>query len=178
MPVAKWLSDKVGRIAWIDGWMKVTAKWNPMLILFIIFLLNMGFGLSNRPWFHHSLLSLDLVAILSAVLGRFLNHPISHWISRKRPFEEQYMRSLLDHDPGESFPSNHATGAFALVIPFIFVPGYALVLLVLAILLAFSRIYCGLHYVSDVWAGALTGMGLSFIGLFVLSLLPSTTIMQ
>ena len=61
-----------------------------------------------------------------------------------------------------SFPSGHATVAFAcatvlaLAVPRLRVPFF-----VLAALIAFSRVYVGVHYPFDVLAGAVLGVGLA-----------------
>jgi undecaprenyl-diphosphatase len=57
-----------------------------------------------------------------------------------------------------SFPSGHTTAAFALLTPWMHVePMLVPVLLPVAIGVALSRIYFGLHYPSDTVAGALLG---------------------
>jgi len=61
-----------------------------------------------------------------------------------------------------SFPSGHATVSFAcaavlaLAVPRLRVPLYAL-----AALIAFSRVYVGVHYPFDVLGGALLGVGIA-----------------
>jgi undecaprenyl-diphosphatase len=103
-------------------------------------------------------------ATVSAALALLINQPIAHLVDRTRPYLAHPAHSHLlisrSHDP--SFPSDHATGAFAL--------GFAIwlydrtigaVLLVLAALLAFSRVYVGTHYPGDVVAGALIGIGVA-----------------
>lgn len=61
---------------------------------------------------------------------------------------------LTDH----SFPSGHTTAIFSVTIPFIMaMPLLAFILLPLAFLVGFSRIYLGLHYPSDCLAGCLVG---------------------
>lgn len=89
---------------------------------------------------------------------------LKHAIGRARPFEicpGILLRGrVLDRF---SFPSGHtlhATG-FALVLTYHF-PGAALVVIPFVLVLALSRVVLGLHYPSDVAAGALLGMAIGF----------------
>ncbi|WP_165921037.1 phosphatase PAP2 family protein [Paenibacillus albiflavus] len=59
-----------------------------------------------------------------------------------------------------SFPSGHTTAIFAVVTPFLFITGsYGILLLLLAVSVALSRIHLGLHYPSDCIAGSVLGIG-------------------
>ncbi|WP_051663438.1 phosphatase PAP2 family protein [Alicyclobacillus macrosporangiidus] len=98
-----------------------------------------------------------LAGVAAAVAARLLNEPISRWVDRPRPFETAGFAPLVGHAGGQAFPSNHATGAFALAVSFVHVPAYGPVLLALAVLLCVSRVYCGLHHLTDVLGGALHG---------------------
>jgi undecaprenyl-diphosphatase len=61
-----------------------------------------------------------------------------------------------------SFPSGHATVAFACAtVLALAVPRLRVPLFVLAALIAFSRVYVGVHYPFDVLAGAVLGVGLA-----------------
>ena len=63
-----------------------------------------------------------------------------------------------------SFPSGHTAASFAVgVLLFRKLPKrYGIPALVLAALIGFSRLYLGVHYPSDVLAGALLGTGISY----------------
>jgi undecaprenyl-diphosphatase len=96
----------------------------------------------------------------SAALALLVNQPIAHLVDRTRPYLEHPAHAHLliarSHDP--SFPSDHATGAFALAFGIWLYDGtIGAILLVLAALLSFSRVYVGTHYPGDVVAGALIG---------------------
>ncbi|CAG7646764.1 phosphatase PAP2 family protein [Paenibacillus allorhizosphaerae] len=72
---------------------------------------------------------------------------------------------LTDH----SFPSGHTTAIFSIAVPLALIhPLLAAILLPLACLVAFSRIYLGLHYPSDCLAGFVIGAvtGLSTVAFF------------
>ncbi|CAI6017905.1 hypothetical protein PAECIP112173_00134 [Paenibacillus sp. JJ-100] len=65
-----------------------------------------------------------------------------------------FRNPLTDH----SFPSGHTTAIFSVTVPFMAAePILFLTLLPVAVIVGFSRIYLGLHYPSDVLAGATIG---------------------
>ena len=81
--------------------------------------------------------------------------------ARSRPFEELMDIRVVGLQPVTySFPSGHACSAFAgaWVLTLMW-QRVAWLLWTLAALIAFSRIYIGVHYPLDVAGGALTGMG-------------------
>jgi undecaprenyl-diphosphatase len=81
---------------------------------------------------------------------------------RVRPCQAlQGVRLLVGCSDSFSFPSTHATNAFALAAFFaVYYRKLAIPLLVIAALVAYSRIYVGVHYPADVLAGA--GLGVTF----------------
>jgi undecaprenyl-diphosphatase len=67
---------------------------------------------------------------------------------------------LKDH----SFPSGHTTAVFASATPFILAfPMIGFILIPVAFVVAFSRIYLGLHYPSDCAAGMIIGTGAGYL---------------
>ncbi|MBU2522829.1 MAG: phosphatase PAP2 family protein [Nanoarchaeota archaeon] len=88
-------------------------------------------------------------------------------IARERPFNFglNVPTDLIDPKYStwdSSFPSNHASTALA---SFFFIPSGILRLSWIGIcaLIMFSRVYFGLHYLSDVIAGAAIGLGVSYL---------------
>jgi undecaprenyl-diphosphatase len=66
---------------------------------------------------------------------------------------------------GHSFPSGHAAGSFAFAAFVASVrPVFAVPAFVFAALVAWSRCHLGVHYPSDILAGALVGMSIGVIG--------------
>jgi undecaprenyl-diphosphatase len=145
------------RSSTLDALTVVLAKWTPITMLIVIVISSTGFGLTEAQKGAANATLHGGVSIASALLARILNEPISKAVSRPRPFEIHGWIPLLGHERGEAFPSNHATGAFALAMGFYGVPGYFAILMTLAILLSVSRLYCGVHHLTDILAGALHG---------------------
>jgi undecaprenyl-diphosphatase len=96
---------------------------------------------------------------------------------RARPFETiPQADPLLRATVGQSMPSGHAATSFAgAVILSYFLPRSAPYVFLLAAAIAFSRIYVGVHYPSDVVAGAALGAAVGFAGLGLLRLLRRTS---
>ncbi|MVO98740.1 phosphatase PAP2 family protein [Paenibacillus lutrae] len=86
---------------------------------------------------------------------------VKRFYPRRRPYlvipnTRISMNPLEDH----SFPSGHSTAIFAVTVPFVAAfPPLGFVLIPLALAVALSRMYLGLHYPSDCLAGALLGTG-------------------
>jgi membrane-associated phospholipid phosphatase len=107
----------------------------------------------------------------AAALALLVNRVIAGVWDRERPFAAHpsaHVWGGRSHDP--SFPSDHATGAFALAFGiWLYDRTAGTVLLVLAAIMGFARVYVGTHYPGDVIAGALIGVGVAT----VLHLLPT-----
>lgn len=101
---------------------------------------------------------------LGVVLLTLLVFSLQNVIGRLRPYEAlQGVFYLGFIDPGGySFPSYHgATSFFGAVFLGEKLKKYKVYFFVLAVLISFSRIYLGAHYLTDVLAGAIIGVGVS-----------------
>ncbi|CAM2988543.1 phosphatase PAP2 family protein [Paenibacillus sediminis] len=75
------------------------------------------------------------------------------------PGTNTFRNPLKDH----SFPSGHTTAIFSVTVPFMGLdPILTAILIFIAFNVAISRIYLGLHYPSDVLAGATIGSLVAF----------------
>lgn len=106
-----------------------------------------------------------LVSILLIVAA--VSQGLKALISRNRPFEDIPNIEKLSEAGGSSFPSGHTLEAFAVAmgISVMFTrKRYVIPVFAWAMLVAYSRMALGVHYLSDVLAGIAIGV---FIGWFV-----------
>ncbi|MBR0381580.1 MAG: phosphatase PAP2 family protein [Eubacterium sp.] len=89
-------------------------------------------------------------------------------IGRKRPYESHEITPLIDKEStGNSFPSRHVFSLFLIAFLWISVSIPAAVCLTAAaVILAAIRVIAGVHYLSDVIAGAFLGIFSAVLTLF------------
>ena len=103
--------------------------------------------------------------LICAVLGPVaiaVNYVIKLLARRPRPVLEG-LPPLGGAPSSLSFPSAHATSSFAVATAMTRVEPVAALALILATALALGRPYLGMHYPSDVLAGALLGVALGLV---------------
>ncbi|MCP8308573.1 MAG: phosphatase PAP2 family protein [archaeon] len=108
---------------------------------------------------------LAITVITAGILGLMLKA----FLYRPRPYELLTGINLLGlEEYGSSFPSGHSVRAFAgSTLIFRRYGRIASPLLVLSLIVAFSRVYLGFHYPTDTIAGALLGLAIAnFIFIF------------
>ena len=90
-------------------------------------------------------------------------------VSRIRPYDlKQDIELLIKRLSDYSFPSGHTLASFeAATVLMIKDKRLGIPALILAILIAFSRIYLYVHYPSDVLAGILFGIAFAFLAVFI-----------
>ena len=155
-------------IQYIDGqillWIQDNVR-NDVLTPIFKFITSLG----NSGWFWIAVTILCLffaktrkAGFLSAIalIGSLLinNLILKNLIARTRPYEVvDGLTRIIEAQPDFSFPSGHAGASFAAaVIFFIYLPKkFGVPALILAFLISLSRLYVGVHYPTDVLAGAL-----------------------
>ena len=150
---------------------------NPILNSIMIFITSLGNG--GMLWIAATVLLMipkktRKVGLMSAIalLGSLIinNNLIKNLVQRPRPFRTFPELQIIIPTPSEfSFPSGHTSSSFAAAAVFyrhlskkLGVPS-----VVLAGLIGFSRLYVGVHYPTDVLAGVIMGILLSYMAEFL-----------
>ena len=98
----------------------------------------------------------------------FFNMTIRKLIDRKRPFAILPITPIIEQKPRGSFPSNHSTSAMVIALSFLYLNFYfGIIFIAMAIITGISRVFAGIHYITDVIAGLSIGAILGYIGFFV-----------
>ncbi len=170
----------------LDHWLfqKINGEWTSAFFDFLFPFLT---DLNKQRWLPTAILVLCLIWvakqryralmwIVTLIIAVGVTDLVSYRIvkpiaNRDRP-EQAGVPVVLrtTHHSGASFPSNHAANAFAgatvlssafpVATPFFFL---------IAALLAYSRVYVGVHFPGDIFAGALIGWGIGFMTKIALS---------
>jgi undecaprenyl-diphosphatase len=146
---------------WLEGPLKFAAN---DLVFVIVALVALTFLI---PWRTHRL-ERRIGAVLATAAGGLallLVQPISNAVDRARPFvAHPHAELLVSHARDPGFPSDHATGAFAMAMGLWFYDRtIGALAFLLAAVVAFARVYVGVHYPSDVVGGALIGIAVALI---------------
>ena len=147
------------RTAWLDVLMPLITKLGDSGGIWVV--LAIGLLISRK--YRKTGIALCCALVLEMIVCNGILKPL---IGRIRPCDVNTAIQLLIPRPTDfSFPSGHTAASFAAVSALYFcrqklwIPG-----LVLALLIAFSRLYLYVHYPSDVVAGMLLGSIFGFIG--------------
>lgn len=100
-----------------------------------------------------------LLSIFSGLISRFFFVEIIRYFYQKpRPFVSLNINQIINHSATPSFPSGHAAFYFALAFTVYFYhKKIGVFFLIGAALISISRVAGGVHYPSDILAGAVIG---------------------
>ncbi|MBR7089313.1 MAG: phosphatase PAP2 family protein [Lachnospiraceae bacterium] len=160
-----WLQENV-RSDVLTPIMKLITHLGDKGIFWILIAIVMLFFKKTRP--------LGIMAGIALVFSVLINNVlIKPNVGRIRPYEVVDGLKLLierQHDP--SFPSGHSGASFAAAVVFL-VKGpkkIGIPAIIMAALIAFSRLYVGVHYPTDVICGIITGTCCALISFMIWSI--------
>ena len=143
------INQFAGRWLALDGLAIFLAdKFGYVLVIFV-------FVIFRRQW------KIIVQAFAAAILARLAIVNIVRWIfPRVRPFVENNVNLLISQNPQEpSFPSGHAAFYFAIAaVVYSYNKKAGLLFFLAAFLISISRVFGGIHWPSDILAGAIVGI--------------------
>ncbi|GFP73976.1 phosphatase PAP2 family protein [Clostridium fungisolvens] len=103
--------------------------------------------------------------LISLICSTIICHIIKVSVCRLRPFlviKDLYINKIgIDR---YSFPSGHTTAAFSIATSFCFIsPHFSVIYISMAVIVGFSRLYLGVHYITDVFIGMLIGTVITYL---------------
>lgn len=108
---------------------------------------------------------LGIILLAGMTMEYYAVSGIKALVARPRPSLAMPDVILLAKAYGASFPSGHAALSFmAVFVISAHIKKYRAIIYILACAIAISRVYVGVHYPSDIFAGAIIG---TIIGLFL-----------
>lgn len=112
-----------------------------------------------------AIIAAEFIALPTLLIAWLITLGLEFIFKRPRPFQAMKTKPLAKYwVPTPSFPSAHATWSFAGAVLTCFVnPVWGIIALVLAVIVSWSRVYVGVHYLSDVAAGAIVGTIVSLV---------------
>ena len=121
---------------------------------------------------------LGVAVLIAFALGTLITSGIiKPLLMRPRPCDiNPHVPLIIDRPFGSSFPSGHTTSAFASAFALLFMrhprapKALIIVVFVLAVFMAFTRLYCYVHYPTDVLAGILVGLLAAFLSAKIMSI--------
>ena len=142
-----------GQIAWI-----------PLVLFFLILLFY------KNDW-KEALLIVCSIALIITLCDQFTSGICKPYFMRFRPTHHpdfmDYVKTVNDYRGGKyGFISSHAANAFGFAMFSLLLfryRWYSIFILLWATIMAYSRIYLGVHFISDIVPGILTGMFFGFL---------------
>lgn len=147
--------------SFLDVWMYRSTMLGEGAIITLVLLVLLGMSKLRNWWYFTA-------ALLANILPSLLIQVIKHRVRAPRPLKYFGNAAWIHTQPWwphlmeNSFPSGHTTGAFCFfVFMSVLLPrGYrlwGLLFFLLALLVAYSRIYLAVHFFLDVYVGSIIG---------------------
>ena len=148
-----------------DILMPIITNQKFLTIFGVILIIYLGFYGGKR-----ARIALIVLIFAAGISDAICAQIIKPWVGRIRPSHEfiEYINLLVSKGGKWSFPSNHAANsfAFATVLSYFYDKNKTMIFSIASVI-AFSRVYVGVHYPLDIIFGSLLGYTVSWIILSV-----------
>ncbi|MFH1401952.1 MAG: phosphatase PAP2 family protein [Parcubacteria group bacterium] len=150
--IFQWINNFAGKNIYLDSAAIFFAEYFQYvigIILLIVILKNFKKNLAMS------------ISVISAVfLSRVvITEAIRYFFPISRPFVAMRVNQLLSHSESASLPSGHAALFFALAAAaYFYNKKLGIFFFISAFLISISRVFAGIHWPSDILAGALVGI--------------------
>ena len=150
------INNLAGKVPWLDILMILSAKYLPIVFAVALIILYLTFR-ANRQ-------RVAVLAAISTLTALGIAQSIAFLYPRPRPYLTHVAHLLIERSNDPSFPSDHATFSFAIAtMVWQYNRKIGVILMGLAVLVGFSRVYVGTHYPMDVIGGAALGITVSLV---------------
>ena len=164
--IFRWINRFADRTSWAHGVFKANAAYGVALFAVLLVVAY----LDGRHQADLTAVAASVWAALAALAALGVGQIIGGAVDRARPYETMTnVHLLVDKTTDFSFPSDHATVAGAVAVGLLFANRrWGIVASVLAVVMAFTRVYVGAHYPGDVLGGLVLGGLVAAAGRFVI----------
>lgn len=161
----RWINRLADRTGWAHGLFRANAGYG--IALFAVLLV--AAYVDGRQHADITAVAASVWSAAAALVALGVGQMIGGAIDRARPYESMAnVHLLVDTTTDFSFPSDHAIAVGAVAVGLLFANRrWGIIASVLAILMAFTRVYVGAHYPGDVLAGLALGGLVAVAGWFV-----------
>jgi len=152
--ITQWINSLAGSSLLLDSIMATATQFGVPLLVLLVML--QWWSRRERPHVRHACIA----AGVSVLIGLGLNQIILLFLHRVRPYDAGVSHLIIGRSADWSFPSDHATASAAIAATFALhaLPRRALGFALVTLLICWSRVFVGTHYVTDVLGGILTGV--------------------
>ena len=157
--ITQWINSLAGSNALFDFvTITITQAGVPLLVALVVV---QWWSKIDRTHVRHACIA----AGLSFLTGLGLNQIILLFVHRVRPYAAHVTHLIVSKSADWSFPSDHATASIAIFGAFALLglSRRALLFGLLSLLICWSRIFVGTHYLTDVLGGGLTGVAAAML---------------
>nr|WP_088327671.1 phosphatase PAP2 family protein [Bacillus cereus] len=164
----KFINNKVQQYPVIDNVMIIFAEYVQYAFGLLIILL----WIKNKTNYR----VIVFQTLLAIMLAYSINRIVEIFIYRERPFISHSIKQLVDHTANSSFPSDHATAAIVIATTlWLSAFPFKCFWFLLAIGVAFSRVWVGVHYPFDVIVGIVHGVLIALFTRYVVFRIPTVS---